>query len=72
MPSISRHFTMNRHGAADLAETLDPDLVVPIHYNTFDMLRADSGAFAADVAKRGVPVALDERGMRSYSPSAGR
>jgi L-ascorbate metabolism protein UlaG (beta-lactamase superfamily) len=72
LPSIARHFTMNRHGAADLAETLDPDLVVPIHYNTFDMLRADSGAFAADVAKRGVPVALDERGMRSYSPSAGR
>ena len=64
MPSISRHFTMNRHGAADLAETLDPDLVVPIHYNTFDSLQADSGAFAADVAKRAVPVALDEHGMR--------
>jgi len=64
MPSISQHFTMNRHGAADLAEAIDPDLVVPIHYNTFDMLRADSGAFAADVAKRGTPVALDERGMR--------
>lgn len=54
---------MNRHGAADLAETLDPDLVVPIHYNTFDALRADSGAFAADVAKRGIPVALDENGL---------
>jgi L-ascorbate metabolism protein UlaG (beta-lactamase superfamily) len=64
MPSISRQFTMNRHGAADLAETLDPDLVVPIHYNTFDSLRADSDAFAADVAKRAVPVALDEHGMR--------
>jgi L-ascorbate metabolism protein UlaG (beta-lactamase superfamily) len=64
MPSIARSFTMNRHGAADLAETLDPDLVVPIHYNTFDALRADSGAFAADVAKRGIPVALDENGLR--------
>ena len=64
LPSISQHFTMNRHGAADLAETLDPDLVVPIHYNTFEMLRADSGAFAADVAGRAIPVALDERGMR--------
>jgi len=38
--------------------------VVPIHYNTFEMLRADSGAFAADVAGRAIPVALDERGMR--------
>jgi L-ascorbate metabolism protein UlaG (beta-lactamase superfamily) len=64
MPSIAQHFTMNRHGAADLAETIDPDLVVPIHYNTFEMLQADSGAFAADVAKRAIPVALDEHGMR--------
>jgi L-ascorbate metabolism protein UlaG (beta-lactamase superfamily) len=51
---------MNRHEAADLAETMDPDLVLPIHYNTFAALEADSGEFAADVAKRGVPVVLDE------------
>jgi L-ascorbate metabolism protein UlaG (beta-lactamase superfamily) len=61
LPSISRSYTMDRHGAADLAAAMDPDLVVPIHYNTFPDLRADSGAFAADVAKRGVPVALDEQ-----------
>jgi L-ascorbate metabolism protein UlaG (beta-lactamase superfamily) len=60
LPSISRNFTMDRHGAADLAERLDPDLVVPIHYNTFPDLASDSGAFAADVAGRAVPVALDE------------
>lgn len=59
-PSISKSFTMNRHDAADLAEEMDPDLVLPIHYNTFEALEADSGAFAEDVAKRGVPVALDE------------
>jgi len=61
LPSISRNFTMDRHEAAELAETLDPDLVVPIHYNTFPDLAADSAAFAADVAGRSVPVALDER-----------
>lgn len=61
LPSIARSFTMNRHDAADLAEGLRPDLVVPIHYNTFEALEADSEAFAADVAGRGVPVALDER-----------
>jgi len=60
LPSIARNFTMNRHGAADLAERLDPDLVVPIHYNTFESLGADSAAFAADVAGRAIPVALDE------------
>lgn len=61
MPSISRSFTMDRHGAANLAESLDPNLVLPIHYNTFEALEADSAAFAADVAGRGIPVVLDER-----------
>jgi L-ascorbate metabolism protein UlaG (beta-lactamase superfamily) len=61
LPSISSSFTMDRHATADLAEALDPDLVLPIHYNTFEALQADSGAFAADVAGRGVPVVLDER-----------
>ncbi|MFB6150575.1 MAG: MBL fold metallo-hydrolase [Haloarculaceae archaeon] len=60
-PPISQSFTMDRHDAADLAEALDPDLVLPIHYNTFEALEADSAAFAADVAERGVPVVLDER-----------
>jgi len=60
-PSIASNFTMDRHEAADLAEAMDPDLVLPIHYNTFEALSADSGAFAEDLAKRGVPVVLDER-----------
>ncbi len=60
MPSIAESFTMDRHDAADLAEDLAPDLVLPIHYNTFPGLESDSGAFAADVAKRGIPVVLDE------------
>lgn len=47
--------------AADLAERMDPDLVLPVHYDTFDLLAADSGAFARDVARRGVPVVLDEK-----------
>ncbi|SFC17950.1 L-ascorbate metabolism protein UlaG, beta-lactamase superfamily [Halobiforma haloterrestris] len=60
LPSIAQNFTMDRHAAADLAERLAPDLVVPIHYNTFPDLEADSRAFAGDVASRGVPVVLDE------------
>lgn len=55
-------YTMDRHDAAGLADELDPDLVVPIHYNTFEALAGDSAAFAADVAGRSIPVALDERG----------
>jgi L-ascorbate metabolism protein UlaG (beta-lactamase superfamily) len=59
-PPIGGSFTMDRHQAAELAEEMDPDLVLPIHYDTFEALETDSGAFAADVAKRGVPVVLDE------------
>jgi L-ascorbate metabolism protein UlaG (beta-lactamase superfamily) len=62
-PPIGRSFTMDRHAAAELAGEMMPDLVVPIHYNTFEALEADSGAFAADVARRSVPVALDEAGV---------
>jgi len=42
---------------------MDPDLVLPVHYDTFELLAADAEAFAADVASRGVPVVLDEQGV---------
>lgn len=59
-PPIGGSFTMDRREAADLAAAMEPGLVVPVHYNTFDALETDSSAFAADVAGEGVPVALDE------------
>jgi L-ascorbate metabolism protein UlaG (beta-lactamase superfamily) len=61
LANIGGDVVMDRHEAADLAEALDPDLVLPIHYDTFELLEADSEAFAADVAKRGIPVVLDEQ-----------
>ncbi|MBX0293984.1 MBL fold metallo-hydrolase [Haloarcula nitratireducens] len=59
VPSISQSYTMDRYDAAELAEAMDPDLVLPMHYNTFGSLEADDEAFAADVARRRVPVVLD-------------
>lgn len=59
LPTIEGTYTMDRREAAELAATLAPELVLPIHYDTFDSLRADGSAFAADVARRAVPVALD-------------
>jgi len=59
LANIGGSVVMDRHAAADLAERMDPDLVVPIHYDTFDLLAADDEAFAVDVASRSVPVALD-------------
>lgn len=58
-PPIGGAFTMDRHEAADLGEALDPDLVVPIHYDTFEAIEADAEAFAADLEERGISVALD-------------
>lgn len=58
LPPIGGAFTMDRHQATELAETLDPGVVVPIHYDTFDDLEADANEFAQDVASREVPVAL--------------
>jgi len=51
---------MGGQAVVELAAEMDPDLVCPIHYNTFDELEADSQAFAGAVAARGVPVVLDE------------
>jgi L-ascorbate metabolism protein UlaG (beta-lactamase superfamily) len=59
-PPIGPRFTMDRREAAVLAARMRPDLVVPVHYNTFSTLETDSRQFAADVAGAGVPVALDE------------
>lgn len=61
VPTIAKNYTMDRHAAAELAEAMDPDLVLPMHYNTFESLESDSGAFVDDVASRNVPVVLDER-----------
>ncbi|MFB6173707.1 MAG: MBL fold metallo-hydrolase [Halobacteriales archaeon] len=60
LANIGGTVATDRHEAADLAEALDPDLVLPVHYDTLPFLDADAGAFAADVARRGVPVVLDE------------
>jgi len=59
-PPIGGAFTMDRHGAADLAAAMDPDLVVPVHYDTFEAIEADAAAFAESLESRGVDVELDE------------
>lgn len=58
-PPIGGTCTMDRHGAAALAASLDPALVVPIHYDTVDAIDADAEAFAADLEERGIETRLD-------------
>jgi L-ascorbate metabolism protein UlaG (beta-lactamase superfamily) len=47
-------FTMGPDDALLATDLLRPSLVVPMHYNTFDAIRQDAGAFAARLAERGV------------------
>ncbi|WP_121744618.1 MBL fold metallo-hydrolase [Natronorubrum halophilum] len=61
LPPIGGTFTMDRHEAAALAERIEPDLVLPVHYDTFEAIETDADAFVVDVANRNVPVVLDER-----------
>ncbi|PSP76714.1 hypothetical protein BRC86_00085 [Halobacteriales archaeon QS_3_64_16] len=49
IPPIGGHFTMDRREAARFAESVDPDLVLPVHYDTFEQVETDAGAFEEDV-----------------------
>jgi L-ascorbate metabolism protein UlaG (beta-lactamase superfamily) len=58
-PPIGGTVTMDRREAASLAAALDPELVVPVHYNTFGAIETDVEAFVADCAERDLDVQLD-------------
>jgi len=58
LPPIGGHYTMDRHEAADIAATLEPDLVLPVHYDTFEAIETDAEAFAADLEEKGIQVRL--------------
>ncbi|WP_254530595.1 MBL fold metallo-hydrolase [Natrinema gelatinilyticum] len=58
-PPIGGTFTMDRHEAAALAARIEPNLVLPVHYDTFEGIETDDEAFAVEVASSGVPIVLD-------------
>ena len=58
IPPIGGHYTMDRHEAAAFAESLDPALVLPVHYDTFEAIEADANAFKQEVEASGIPVRL--------------
>jgi len=60
LPPIGGAVTMDRSEAASLAAEIRPDLVLPVHYDAEGALAADAEAFVVDVARRSVPVVLDE------------
>ncbi|MEF8814458.1 MAG: MBL fold metallo-hydrolase [Halovenus sp.] len=56
VPPIGGHYTMDRHEAAEFARSVDPDLVLPVHYDTFEAIKTDVEAFAEAVEDSGIRV----------------
>jgi L-ascorbate metabolism protein UlaG (beta-lactamase superfamily) len=46
---IGDNFTMGPDDALRAVKLLEPQVVIPIHYNTFDVIRQDANSFAARV-----------------------
>jgi len=52
MLPIGDNFTMGPQEALEAIELLQPKQVMPIHYDTFDVIKQDGAAFAAQVESR--------------------
>ena len=50
---IGGNYTMDAADALHAVGFLNPKLVIPMHYDTFDVVKADPRAFAEEVKKRG-------------------
>lgn len=56
---IGDNFTMGPDDAVRAVEMIEPSTVIPMHYNTFDIIRQDPQAFADAVAGRARVVILE-------------
>lgn len=59
MLPIGDNFTMGPEDAVRAVEFIRPGVVIPMHYNTFDLLKQDPQAFARDVGDRARVVVLE-------------
>ncbi|HSG82218.1 MAG TPA: metal-dependent hydrolase [Gemmatimonadota bacterium] len=56
---IGDNFTMGPADAARAVEMIGPKTVIPMHYNTFDLIKQDPKAFAGMVGKKAAVVILE-------------
>jgi L-ascorbate metabolism protein UlaG (beta-lactamase superfamily) len=49
---------MDRHEAAEFARSVEPELVLPVHYDTFEAIEADAQAFANELESDGISTEL--------------
>lgn len=45
---------MDRHKPADFARSFAPELVLPVHYDTFEAIETDMEAFVAELEDDGI------------------
>jgi L-ascorbate metabolism protein UlaG (beta-lactamase superfamily) len=50
---IGGHYTMDRYDAVTAVEFINPQQVIPCHYNTFPVVQTDQEAFKQDVQNAG-------------------
>jgi L-ascorbate metabolism protein UlaG (beta-lactamase superfamily) len=50
---IGGHYTMDRYDAVSAVELINPQQVIPCHYNTFPLIETDAQAFRQDVQQAG-------------------
>lgn len=55
---IGGNFTMDIPDAARAAELLGAGLAIPMHYGTFDLIKADPSVFVKELSKRGLKGAV--------------
>lgn len=58
LPPIGGNYTMDRHEAAEFTRSVGAELVLPLHYDTFEEIETDAEAFARDVETDDVTVEL--------------
>lgn len=58
IPPIGGHYTMDRHEAAEFAQAVDPELVLPVHYDTFPPIETDANAYKFELESDGITVEL--------------
>ncbi|KDE59385.1 hypothetical protein EL22_22325 [Halostagnicola sp. A56] len=58
IPPIGGHFTMDRREAAEFAQHIDPEIVLPVHYDTFEPIETDADAFVSDLEDADIRVEL--------------
>lgn len=59
---IGGRFTMDAYHAAIAAEWIGADITIPMHYNTFDLIRQDPSEFQTHAERRGVRVSILQPG----------